>query len=211
MRMLVLGATKGIGKLTVEAALAAGHEVRAFARSAETLGARPGLERMTGDATATGDIAGALQGVEAVILAIGLGTDPRRFMRPTTLFSDAARALIPAMEPTGPKRLVAVTGFGAGDSAAAMSTLERLGHRALLGRAYADKDVQEKLIRDSALDWTLVRPVILRDGPATGRCKVLDDPATWRNGLVSRADVADYLVRAAAEGLNLHRAVVLTR
>jgi uncharacterized protein YbjT (DUF2867 family) len=211
MRILVLGASKGIGKLTVEAALAAGHEVRAFARSAETLELRPGLERMNGDATAPSDLTGALQGMEAVILAIGLGTDLKRLMRRTTLFSDAARALIPLMEAHGPRRLVAVTGFGAGDSAQAMSTLERMGHRAILGRAYADKDVQEGLIRDSALDWTLVRPVILTHGAATGSYKVLDDPATWRNGMIPRADVADYLVRAAVEGLNVGQAVVLTR
>jgi len=211
MRLLVIGATKGIGRETVAQALAAGHEVRALSRSTEEIAAQPGLERISGDATDAQVLRAALQGVDAVILTVGLGKATARFYRAVSLFSDVTKALLPLMEEIGPTRLIAVTGFGAGDSANAMSTLERIGHRAILGRAYADKDVQEELIRASALDWTLVRPVILTNSAVTGRYKVLDDPQTWRNGLISRADVGHFLVRAASEGLNVKEAVVLAR
>ena len=211
MRILVLGGTSGIGAATVERALADGHEVRAFARGADKLEPRPGLERMAGDATSEADLRGALQGMDAVVYAIGLGRATARFYAPVTLFSETTEALLHAMAEVGPRRLVVVTGFGAGDSRQAMSTIEQMGHRAILGRAYADKDRQEEMVRGSGLDWTLVRPVILTHGAASGRYKVLSDPATWRNGLIPRADVADYLVRACAEDLDLHRAVVLTR
>jgi len=54
--------------------------------------------------------------------------------------------------------------------------------------------VQERLIKDSALDWTIVRPGLLTNGRRTGRYKVLKEPSQWRNGTIARADVADFLV-----------------
>lgn len=211
MHLLVLGATRGIGRQTVDRALDEGHTVRAVARAPGDLPERAGLEAMSGDATKQDDLRPALADVDAVIFAIGLGRATARFWQPTRLFSSATEALLPIMEETGPKRLLAVTGFGAGDSAQAMSLIERAGHRAILGRAYADKDRQEDMIKASGLDWTIVRPTILTDWPGTGHYQVLSDRATWRNGLIPRGDVAHYLVRAAAEGLNVHDAVVLTR
>ena len=59
------------------------------------------------------------------------------------------------------KRLICVTGFGAGDSRASISCLQRLPFQMVFGRAYADKSVQERLIKDSSLDWTIVRPGVL--------------------------------------------------
>jgi putative NADH-flavin reductase len=99
------------------------------------------------------------------------------------------------MEARGVKRLVCVTGFGAGDSRSSISCLQRVPFRFFLGHAYDDKDVQERLIRESALDWTIARPGVLTNGPRTGRYKILDQASQWRNGIISRADVADFLVR----------------
>jgi len=113
------------------------------------------------------------------------------------------------MESSGPKRLIAVTGYGAGESRSAMNRVEEFGHHLLLGRAYADKDVQEKIIERSALDWTIARPTILTNGPATGKYKVLTEPESWRNGLISRGDVAAFLVECALDRENLHEAPVL--
>jgi len=104
---------------------------------------------------------------------------------------------------------VVVTGFGAGESRSAMNPLEEFGHNALLGRAYADKSVQEKIIERSSLDWTIARPAILTNGRATGRYKVLTTLESWRNGLISRSDVAEFLVERALDRENLHEAPVL--
>ena len=65
----------------------------------------------------------------------------------------------------------------------------------LLKRVYDDKDVQEWIVRSSGLDWTIVRPGLLKDSPATGSYRVLTAPSDWRFGVISRADVADFLVR----------------
>ena len=114
-----------------------------------------------------------------------------------------------AMERRGVRRLVCVTGFGAGDSRRAVGCLQRVPFRLLLGRAYDDKDEQERLVRESGLDWTIVRPGILAPGPGFGRYRVLAAPAQWRNGLISRADVAHFIVQQLARTDYLRQAPVL--
>ncbi|MEM6940798.1 MAG: NAD(P)-binding oxidoreductase [Pseudomonadota bacterium] len=209
--LLILGATSGIGKLCMNTALARGIPVRAFARSAEALDEQPQLERMSGDARVAKDVAKALNGAGAVVFALGIRERLAMLWEQETLFSQATEILLKAMPDAKVSRLVAVTGFGAGRSRSAMSALERLGHGAVLGRVYADKTRQEELIVKSALDWTIARPVILTNRPASGRLRVLEEPKTWRNGIVSRADVAAYLVDAVAQGLHIRKDVVLAR
>ena len=208
MRVLVIGASRGAGREVVKAALAAGHHVRAFARSAGSLeigGAS--LEKRGGDALRQEDVAGALDGIDAVVQALGV-RGPELF-RPVSLFSAATRVLVPEMERRGVRRLIAVTGFGAGESEQAVSLLERAPFRLLLGRAYGDKSVQEQLIKDSTLDWTIVRPGVLVPGPATGRYKVLAEPRQWRNGIISRANVAHFIVGEIVTNQFIRRAPVL--
>ena len=205
MRILVIGASGGIGLETVTRALDEGHAVRAFARGADRIAlTHAALEPVAGDATDPAALRGALERVDAVIQALGVAPGLRRTLAPVTLFSESTRCLIPEMERAGVQRLVAVTGFGAGESRGALSPPERLAHRLLLGRAYDDKDRQERLIRDSALDWLIVRPTILTNGPGRGRYRVLRAPGSWRSGLIARRDVADFLVREAAQP-DLHR------
>ena len=113
------------------------------------------------------------------------------------------------MSVQGVKRLICVTGFGAGDSRASIGCLQRLPFQIVFGRAYEDKSLQERLIKESGLDWTIVRPGILTGGPRTGRYKVLAEPSQWRNGIISRSDVADFLVRQIEDGSYVHKAPVL--
>ncbi len=209
--VLIIGATSGIGALAVEEALSRGLRVRGFARGAANMTPRAGLEPFVGDARNPEDLARALQGVDAVIYALGVRERPAMIWQQETLFSSSTAALIDAMRAAGVTRLVAVTGFGAGRSRDAMSKLEKLGHNAVLGRVYDDKSRQESLIMESDLDWTIVRPVILTKGARTGTARVLREPDEWRNGLISRSDVAAYLVDAVIEGLDIHNDVVLAR
>jgi len=211
MKITVIGASRGIGRKVVDYALSRGHTVRALARSADQMGIEAeGFEPVTGDATDPAALARALPGADAVILTLGVPRDLRALRR-TTLFSDTARVLIPAMEAAGVKRLLAVTGFGAGDSAAKLSTLESIPFKLLLGRAYADKAVQEEMIKTSTLEWTIARPGILNDNKMSMKYKVLVEPETWRQGLISRADVAHFLVHAAEDGTHIHKTPALQR
>jgi uncharacterized protein YbjT (DUF2867 family) len=195
-RILVIGASRGIGLETVRAALAAGHEVRALARSAAAIPvADQRLEKIAGDALDPPVVERALQDVDGVIQAIGASFGPATLIGGTTLFSRATRVLVDAMRFKGVRRLVAVTGLGAGDSRGRGGLLyDSLVFPLVLKRLYDDKDVQEQIIRSSGLDWTIVRPGLLLNGPATGRARALAEPATWRVGTVRRTDVAAFLV-----------------
>lgn len=209
--ILIMGATAGIGALAVREALTRGLSVRAFARGAAKMVPEANLELFAGDARNPDDVARALQGVHAVIYALGIRERLSMLWEKETLFSDTTRVLLDAMPVAHVSRLVAVTGFGAGRSNAAMSAIERVGHRAVLGRPYGDKDRQEAMITASPVEWTIVRPVILTTGPTSGRVRVLREPGEWRNGLISRADVAVYLIDAVEQGLDVRRDVVLAR
>ena len=208
--ILVIGASSGTGLETVKRALEEGHRVRAFARSADQIRLDdPNLERFTGDATVTADVSGALSGIDVVIQTLGVKAGPEMVMRGTKLFSTATRVLVEAMRAEGISRLVALTGFGAGDSRNQGGCLYDFGFNAILGRVYDDKNVQEHLIRSSDLAWTIARPVILTDRPATHRYRVVLDPTDWGPGTIARADVADFLVQQVTSEKYLRKAPVL--
>ena len=208
MRVLIIGASKGIGLERTRQALAAGYRVRALARSAAGIPlSDPKLEKLVGDALKTRDVEAALIGVDVVIQTLGVGL--RDLFRPVRLFSDATRVLIPAMAAKGVKRLICLTGFGAGDSRASIGPLQMLPFQIVFGRAYDDKTMQERLIKESGLDWTIARPGVLTNGPRTGRYKILSEASRWRNGIISRSDVADFLVRQIEDQAYVHQAPVL--
>ena len=114
------------------------------------------------------------------------------------------------MEQAQVKRLICVTGFGAGDSRDRGGFLYRLAFHLLLGRIYDDKDAQERIVRRSKLNWVIVRPVILTNGPKTNAYRALVDPRDWTCGFIPRADVADFLVKQIDGDAFLRKTPVLT-
>jgi uncharacterized protein YbjT (DUF2867 family) len=196
-QLLIIGASRGIGLETVKAALRDGHRVRALARSAANIPIENGdLEKLSGSALDGGTITNALEGVDVVIQTLGVDISFRAIVQPTTLFSRSTRILVDAMKAAGVNRLIAVTGLGAGDSRGHGGILyDGIVFPLLLKRVYDDKDVQEWIIRSSGLDWTIARPGLLTNRPAAGRYGVLSVPQEWRFGVISRNDVADFLVR----------------
>ena len=196
-KLLIIGASRGIGRETVKAALAAGHSVRALARSAWSIPIQnPGLEKVPGNALDSSTIRSALQGVDVVVQTLGVDIAPRSIFERTTLFSQSTRIIVDAMKAAGVKRLIAVTGLGAGNSRGHGGIIyDSVVFPLLLKRVYDDKDVQEWIIKSSGLDWTIVRPGLLTNRPATGHYRILTAAEDWRFGTISRADVADFIVR----------------
>jgi putative NADH-flavin reductase len=209
--LLVIGASRGIGHATVKRALAEGHHVRALARSASSMSLdHPRLQKVEGNALDAAGMLGAVAGTEAVIQALGVSKGPQALFGGTTLFSSATRVLIDAMRAKNVARLVAVTGLGAGDSRGHGGILyDSIVFPLLLKRVYDDKDVQEQMIKASGLDWTIVRPGLLTQGPATGKARALTESREWRAGSISRADVAEFLVREAFERRYLRKTPLL--
>jgi putative NADH-flavin reductase len=196
-KVLIIGASRGIGLETVKAALGSGHKVRALARSAASIPiVNADLEKRSGDALESDTVRNALEGVDAVIQTVGVDISLRAIIEPTTLFSRSTRILVDGMKVARVNRLIAVTGLGAGDSRGHGGILyDAVAFPLLLKRVYDDKDVQEWIIRSSGLDWTIVRPGLLTSGAATGHYRVLVVSQAWRFGVISRADVAHFLVR----------------
>ncbi len=155
--ILVLGATGGTGRLIVRDALARGHHVTALVRSPDKAGDLQGAQLIVGDARDEATLRKALKGQDVVISSLGTSLSP---FREVTTLSTSTRALVKAMEAENVARLVAITGIGAGDSRGHGGFVyDRLILPLLLRNVYADKNRQEAIIRDSGLDWVIVRPV----------------------------------------------------
>jgi putative NADH-flavin reductase len=208
MKLLLLGATGATGGLVLDQAIAAGHDVVAYVRDPTTLTPRARLTAPAGNVRDPHALAEAMPGVDAVISALGLG----KAKDPANLIADTTRALVDAAEKTGTKRLVMMSAFGVGESLPKASAILRLLYRG--GKAtFADKAAGERILTASALDWTLVYPVLLTNKPATGNTRAIDLAELDRlPGVprISRADVATFLLHTALDNSWSRRTAVLT-
>jgi uncharacterized protein YbjT (DUF2867 family) len=193
MRILVIGATGGTGRAIVSEVQAQGHQVNALVRSTATAAPLlPGASLIEGDALDPDATTRALAGCNGVISSLGPKLSP---FREITLLSAGTRVVIEAMQQQAVRRLVCITGMGAGDSRGHGGFMyDRIVQPWLLGSIYRDKDRQEAEIRASPLDWTIVRPTVLTDGPAMGAVHALTDLTGFHGGRISRADVANFIV-----------------
>jgi putative NADH-flavin reductase len=198
MQIALFGATGGTGRQVMEQALASGHAVTALVRDPAKVEARPGLNVVCGDVLDQEATSRCVQGADAVIcvLGSGVGAEP--------VEARGTQRIIEAMQSNGVRRLVAVTSLGVGDSREQVSAQFRQAMDTVLQPIIAAKTEQERLIRASGLDWTIVRPGGLSDGPRTGDYRSGADP-TLMAGLVSRADVAEFVLRQLSNLTYLHR------
>jgi putative NADH-flavin reductase len=208
MKILIVGATRGIGRQVLEQALTAGHTVTALVRDARRLDLQhERLKVVKGDILDANSVALAMAGQEAVCCSIGVKV-PWIYV---TVFSEGTRNLLEAMKKSGVRRLACVTGIGAGDSRGHGGFLyDRLFYPLLLRTVYADKDRQESLIRASGVDWVIVRPGFLTNGPLTGRYRVITDLAGVTAGKISRADVAHFILQQLVAPSRLQQTPLLT-
>ena len=208
MKVLISGATGGTGREIVREAAAQGHSVVALVRSKTTATGLAGAELVEGDARDAQVLSLALKGCSGVISSLGTAVS---LFREVTLLSEATRALVKAMEGRNVRRLVCITGLGAGDSRGHGGLLfDRLFFPLLLRKVYDDKNRQEDVVRASKLDWVLVRPVVLSDKPAKGAVRALTDLSGVHGGNVARSDVAKFVVQQLTDDTWLRRAPLIT-
>ncbi len=165
MNVAIFGATGMTGRFVLEEALARGHNVTALVRNPEKLDVvDERLEVVAGDVLDADAVEKAVIGSDAVLAVLGAG------MRRSTLRTEGNRTIVEAMQRQGVRRLVSMSIFGLGDSAKKLPLYWKLLVKPLMLRfAYNDHAGQEAVVAASDLDWTLTRPVSLRDVEPTGR------------------------------------------
>ena len=201
MKLLVVGATGPTGRQMVDQALSQGHVVTALVRDPAKADLPPAVNQIAGNVLDPGSLQGAVADQEAVLCSLGSGaTGPFKEM---TILSEGTRHLVAAMQAAGVRRMVCITGVGAGDSKGHGPWYYNwLIQPLLLRGVYHDKDRQEAVVRGSRLEWTLVRPGILTNAAAKGAAAVraFTDLAGVHAGTISRADVAAWCLRELADG-----------
>jgi putative NADH-flavin reductase len=171
-----------------------GHEVTAFARETH------------GDATDPAAVARVIPGHDAVISALGRGAT----FRSAGLMQRAMGTIVPAMGRAGVRRIVLMSSFGVGDSIRDAPLIPRLMYRVLLRDIYADKKLAEDHLRSSSLDWTIVYPVRLTDGPRTSRYRVGERLDLSGMPTISRADVADFMLKELKSRAYVRKTAVIS-
>jgi putative NADH-flavin reductase len=202
MNVVVFGASGRTGRLVVEQALEKGHSVTAFVRDrpADTL-EHPKLRVVVGDVLDAGAVDAAIAGQEAVVSTLGPGTG-----RHDTICSESIARIIEAMKRHTVPRLIVIT---AATDIEGGFLFDKVVRPLFLREVYEDKERQEMAIFKSGLEWTVVRPPILRDGPRTGAYRLAIDAAPKGGWRVSRADVADFIVRELPRKDYVHQALVI--
>jgi len=208
MKLLIIGATKGIGFKLVEQAVNAGHNITVLVRSVELLGELSSkIKIVKGSITSKESVEDAVKGQEAVCVSTGY---PPGFKK-VTAFSEGIKNVIESMNKNAVAKLICVTGIGAGDSRNHGGfAYDKIFKPLFLGRIYDDKDRQELLIKGTNLKWVIVRPGFLTDGPLTGSYKAVTDLTGIKAGKISRNDVAHFMLTELHEEKYLHETPLLT-
>ena len=201
MKIIVFGSTGTIGQHVIKQALDDGHQVTAFARDTTKISLdHPRLMKVNGDVMDPTSIDATIPNHDVVLVVLGAG-------RKGGVRSIGTRNIIQAMHAHGMKRLICQSSLGVGDSRKNLNFFWKYIMFGLLLRpAYADHGLQEQYVRESKLDWTIVRPAAFTDGKRTGvyHHGIL---AIEENPLlkISRADVADFLLKQVSDLRYLHQ------
>jgi putative NADH-flavin reductase len=213
MRLTIFGATGATGTCLAEQALAAGHEVTAVVRDPARLtvprkpAADVSLRVITADPMDPAAIIPAVAGADAVLSAIG-----PRGTGVTTVSEDSVRSIIAAMQKTGVRRLLTVSGSivaDEGESPYLRYLIKPVARRTFLRHVCADMRAAEAEVEASDLDWTITRPPGLTSKPATGHYRTRIDGGLPRSLTVSRADLAACMLAAIDDPATLRKHVAV--
>ncbi len=207
MKLVVFGASGATGKQLVAQGLARGHHVIAFVRTPGKLMIRhEELRVIQGDVADSASVARAVAGNDAVLSALGVGKP----LRHDPAVIEGVRNIVRAMD-GGPSRLIYLSFLGVHEGRAQLGfVLGRIMANLVVRNEVADHEVKEDIVRRSNLDWTIVRPVGLTNGPATGEYRQgLDIRAKSLIPTISRADVADFMLRQLIDNSYVRKAVAV--
>ena len=205
MHVAVFGATGGTGKEIVKQLLAAGHEVTALVRdSSKVKDKEDKLYIVVGDVLDVHKVEEALAATDAAICSLGNSSN-----NPDDVVSKGTENIVASMNKQGISRLVVVSSMGVGDSIDQVSRSFKMLTRTVLRKSIEDKERQERIVKDSELDWVIIRPSGLSNGPATGAYQ-LGTEKTIEAGQISRADVAACVINQLTDDTFLGQTPAVT-
>jgi putative NADH-flavin reductase len=192
-KLIVFGASGATGLQFVKQGLEAGYAITAIVRNPAALALEhTELTVIRGDVMQKETFAAAMKGKDAVVSALG-----NRSTKPTTLYSTGMKNIMEAMQANGVKRIICISA-GALDTNPKMGFFIRLLTKAVLQRIlkepYADMRLMEKEIRQTDLDYTIMRPPMLKDKPPKRKYRIAVNGHITRPFSIARADLAHYMV-----------------
>jgi uncharacterized protein YbjT (DUF2867 family) len=204
MKLTIFAATGRIGREAVEQAMAAAHDVTAVVRDPAKLSREVRIVRADLGTPDPAALESAVEGADAVLSCLG-----PRSMAEVGIASQGTRAIVRAMQAAGARRIVVV-------SAAPIGTVPSPDRpkppkhdpgdgffirlvspilKTALRRPYADLALMEDIVRDSGLDWTVIRPPRLTNKPLTATYRTAYGQNVRRGFFIGRADVAHLMLR----------------
>jgi len=206
MKLAIFGSTGKTGIELVKQALEEGHTVTAFVRDPARLAIEN--EKLTfvkGDVFDPVSVAQAIKDQDAVVCALGVGSD----LKKTTVRTTGTINIISGMQKNNVKRLIVLTAMGVGESWDDLSLFNKFFFATLLKSSRDDHETQEAAVKESGLDWTIIRPSGLTETPRTGVYEVGENiPATTSK--IARADVADLVIKELEQNTLIGKAVTIT-
>lgn len=207
MKIVIFGASGHIGRILVSQALNNGYNVTAFVRNPKSIVIKnKNLSIHVGDIGNYEQVADAIKGNEVVISVLGNRTGSVVF-KSTTVISEGLENIIRAMKQHKVKRLLFITSFGLNKS---MFLPQKIFIRIVLRNIFAEMPRQEKMISQSGLDYTIVRPARLTDESSVGEYNAAEDLYIGPFSHISRTAVADFLLKEIESKKFLHKTVTLS-
>lgn len=209
MKLLIIGATGKTGRKLVQFGLEQGHTLTALVRSPRKLNMmHANLNVEKGNVLDTEDLARCIEGQDAVLCALG----HKRFFVKTSILSRGTSNLLNAMKNNRVKRLICITSLGINDSRFKLGLYYTLFTiPVILFFYFRDKAKQERMIRESDLDWTIIRPGQLTDGKRRGTYRHGPNKGSYvLTNTISRADVADFMLSQLKDTTYLRKTTGIT-
>jgi putative NADH-flavin reductase len=203
MKLVVFGATGGTGREVVTQALEAGHDVTAVARNPSAITIQHDrLRVLQGDVLAPETLLQAVTGQEAVVFAVGAAD-----RSPTKIYSVGVMNVLLAMRDAQIQRLICVSASGLDPGVLIQKLIAKPLLWWIFKHGYTDMSHMEIIVKASGMDWTILHPPRLTNGERNGKYKVAVNEQLTNGWLLSRADLADYIVKHLHDH-KIHRTVV---
>jgi len=216
MKILLLGATGRTGKLVLKRALDKGYQVNCLARKTKRIERNDGLSIFEGNPTNKADLMKAISGCEGGISVLNISRKsdfPWSPLRtPSTFLSDVMTTLVPIAIKQNVNRITVCSAWGVSETKKEIPKwFKWFIDNSNIGVAYKDHARQEKIVLESNLEWTIVRPVGLYNSNREENILETFDNVPKPNLLISRQSVAEYILESMENDMLIKKKVVISK